>query len=129
MLSLLKSHASVRKYKDEPISDEEFHELLHAAQHAATSNFVQAYSVIQVKDEDKKKELGKLSNNETQFNGAALSLVFCADLNRLNKATQLNDKEIEAGGLEAFIVSVVDASLLAQNFVIAAESKGYGICY
>src|SRR5699024_425915 len=106
MLSLLKSHASVREYTDEPISDEQFHELLTAAQHAATSNFVQAYSVIQVKDEEKKKEIGKLSNNEKQFNSAALSLIFCADLNRLKKATELNGKDIEAGMLENFLVSV-----------------------
>lgn len=129
MLDLLKNHRSVRKYKDEPITDEQFHELLHAAQHAASSSFVQAYSVIQVKDEEKKKQLGKLSNNEQQYNSAALSLVFCADLNRLEKATQMNNKEIEAGTLESFIVSIVDVSILAQNFVIAAESKGYGICY
>lgn len=129
MLDLLKSHRSVRKYKDEQITDEQFHELLSAAQHAASSNFVQAYSVIQVKDEEKKKELGKLSKNETQYNSAALSLVFCADLKRLEKASQLNGKQIEAGTLESFIVSIVDVSLLAQNFVIAAESKGYGICF
>src|SRR5690625_6759483 len=37
------------------------------------SNFVQAYSVIQVKDEHKKTELGKLSRNEFQFETAARS--------------------------------------------------------
>lgn len=129
MLDLLKNHRSVRQYKDIPISDETFHELLHAAQHAASSHFVQAYSVIQVKDEAKREELGRLSNNEKQYDSAALSLVFCADLNRLDKAAQLNDKHIEAGTLENFIVATVDVSLFAQNFVIAAESQGYGICY
>lgn len=129
MLDLLKNHRSVRQYKDEPISDETFHELLHAAQHAASSNFVQAYSVIQVKDEEKRKKLGKLSRNEKQYNSAALPLIFCADLNRLDQATQLQGKTIQAGSLESFIVATVDVSLLAQNFVIAAESQGYGICY
>lgn len=129
MLNILKNHRSVRKYKNMPISDEKFHELLKAAQHAASSNFVQAYSVIQVKDEGIKKELGKLSKNEKQYDSAALSLVFCADLKRLEKAAQLNNQTIEAGTLENFIVATVDVSLFAQNFVIAAESQGYGICY
>lgn len=129
VLNLLKSHASVRKYTDEEITDEQFHELLVAAQHAASSNFIQAYSVIQVKDEAKRKRLGELSKNEKQFNSAALSLVFCADLNRLEQATNLHNKSTEAGSLENFIVATVDVSLFAQNFVVAAESKGYGICY
>ena len=54
MLNQLKSHASVRLYKDEPITDKTFYEMLHAAQHAASSNFAQAYSVIRVKDPVKK---------------------------------------------------------------------------
>src|SRR5699024_4773590 len=72
MLETMKSHTTVRKYTDEPISDDVFHQLIDAAQHAASSNFVQAYSVIQVKDEHKKAELGKLSRNEFQFETAAL---------------------------------------------------------
>lgn len=76
MLDLLTSHASVRKYKDEPISDETFHKMLHAAQHAASSNFAQAYSVIQVKDPVKRDKLAELSKNRKQYDSAALALVF-----------------------------------------------------
>lgn len=129
MIDLLKSHQSIRKYKNEPISDQTFHQMLHAAQHAASSNFIQAYSVIQVKDEEKKRELGKLSRNELQFETAALSLVFCADLNRAAQAVQQEGDEIQGGTTENFLVATIDTALVAQNFVIAAESKGYGICY
>ncbi|WP_442962136.1 oxygen-insensitive NADPH nitroreductase [Pseudogracilibacillus sp. SE30717A] len=129
MLELLKAHSSVRKYKDEPISDEVFHRLLHAGQHAASSHFVQAYSVIQVKDSQKKEALGRLSNNEKQFKTAALSLLFCADLKRGQKAVELHEKDIVGDTVEDFVVSIVDTAIFAQNFVIAAESEGYGICY
>lgn len=129
MLDLLKSHASVRKYKDEPISDETFHELLHAAQHAASSNFVQAYSVVRVKDPVKRDKLAELSKNRKQYESAALPLVFCADLKRLEHAVSLHGKEFLAGATESFLVAVIDTALFAQNFVVAAESKGYGICY
>lgn len=129
MIELLKSHASVRKYKDEPISDDTLHELLQAAQHAASSNFVQAYSVVHVKDPVKKEKLGTLSNNVKQFESAAIALVFCADLNRLQQAAKMNGKEIAGGTAENLLVATIDVALFAQNFVIAAESKGYGICY
>lgn len=129
MIDLLTSHASVRKYTDEPISDETFHRLLHAAQHAASSHFVQAYSVIQVKDEEKKQALGKLSKNERQFDTAALSLLFCADLKRGQQAVEMHDKDIVGDTVEDFIVATADTAILAQNFVVAAEAEGYGICY
>ncbi|MFD1705671.1 oxygen-insensitive NADPH nitroreductase [Siminovitchia sediminis] len=129
MLDLLASHASVRKYKDEPISDDTFHELLQAAQHAASSNFVQAYSVVRVKDPGKRDQLAELSKNRKQYESAALPLVFCADFKRLERAAALHGKEIIGDTAEAFLVAVIDTALFAQNFVVAAESKGYGICY
>lgn len=129
MLDVMKSHTTVRRYTEEPITDEVFHELIEAAQHAASSNFVQAYSVIQVKDEEKKQQLGELSRNEFQFSTAALSLVFCADLQRANQAVEKHGEKMVEGNLENYTVATVDTALFGQNFALAAESKGYGVCY
>lgn len=129
MLNILKSHVSVREYTNEAITQEELQELLSAAQHAASSNFVQAYSVVQVTDEVTKGELARLSKNEKQFETAAQSLVFCADLKRVELALSHQPKEVKSDTYENFIVSIVDTALFAQNFVIACESRGYGICF
>ena len=56
VIELLTAHASVRKYKDVTLSKEEVHELIRAGQHAASSHFVQAYSVIYVTDNEKRQE-------------------------------------------------------------------------
>lgn len=129
MIDLLKTHSSVRKYKNEPITDEEFHEMLSAAQHAASTNFVQAYSVVQIKDSEKVARMAELSNNPKQYESAALPLVFCADLKRLQTAASMHGEVMEGGTAENLLVAVIDTALFAQNFVVAAESKGYGICY
>lgn len=126
---LLRSHASVRKYTGEPISKEVVVDLIETAQMAASSHFVQAYSVIWVTDEDKKKKLGELSNNEFQFGTAGASFLFCVDFKRLHVAGQKNGVEIIADSAENVLVGVADVALFAQNFVIAAEDQGYGICY
>ncbi|QOV10222.1 NADPH-dependent oxidoreductase [Viridibacillus arvi] len=126
---LLRSHASVRKYTGEPISKEVVVDLIETAQMAASSHFVQAYSVIWVTDEDKKKKLGELSNNEFQFGTAGASFLFCVDFKRLQVAGQKNGVEIIADSAENVLVGVADVALFAQNFVIAAEDQGYGICY
>src|SRR5690625_2347597 len=129
MLQVMKAHTTVRKYTNESIPDNVFHQLVEAAQHAASSNFVQAYSVIQVKDENKKEQLGVLSRNEFQFSTAALSLLFCADLQRAKQAVELHGEEMVGGNLENYTVATIDTALFGQNFAIAAESMGYGICY
>ena len=126
---LLRSHSSVRKYTGEPISKETVIDLIETAQMAASSHFVQAYSVIWVTDEDKKKKLGELSKNEFQFGTAGGSFLFCVDFKRLHVAGQLHGVDIVADSAENVLVGVADVSLFAQNFVIAAEAKGYGICY
>lgn len=128
VIKQMSSHASVRKYKKESITKEKLYPILEAAQYAATSNGVQAYSVIHVTDEDKLQQLAGLSNNAHVGNCGAF-LVFCLDLKRLEVACQMHGKEIQAQTTENFIVSVVDTTLYAQNVALGCESEGYGICY
>lgn len=129
VIDLLNSHASVRKYKDVSLSKEIVHELIQAGQHAATSHFVQAYSVIHVTDKDKREKLAELTKNPQQLLSAGAVLVFCMDFHRLQKSAELLGREIDFSYAENLLVGVTDVALFAQNVAIAAESKGYGICY
>ncbi len=58
-------------------------------------------------------------------------MIFCADLNRHEKITEM--KGVQADHIlestEKFMVATIDAALAAQNASIAAESMGLGICY
>lgn len=129
VIDLLTSHSSVRRYKDEPISRETVTELVRAGQHAASSHFVQACSVIYVTDTEKRGQLAELSKNRRQFYTAGAVLVFCMDYNRLSHAARLHNREIDYSVAENVLVGAIDVGLFAQNVAIAAESKGYGICY
>ena len=129
VIELMKSHASVRDYKDKQLTREEVSELIEAAQHAATSHFVQAYSIVWVTDPAKRKALGELSRNPQQMEGAGAVFLMCADYNRLKHAGKLQGESIVFDQAENLIVAVTDVGLLAQNLALAAESKGYGICY
>lgn len=126
---LLRSHSSVRKYTGEVIPREKVEELIATAQMASSSHFVQAYSVIYVTDEEKKQKLGELSNNPFQFSTAGASFLFCVDFKRLEKACEKHGVKITVDTAENILVGVTDVAIFAQNFVIAAESEGYGICY
>lgn len=125
----MKTHSSIRRYEDKQLSREEVSELIEAAQHAASSNFVQSYSVVWVTDLDKRKKLAELSNNPTQMLGAGAVFLLCVDFNRLIHAGKMNNESIVFDNVENLLVGVTDVSLFAQNLALAAESKGYGICY
>lgn len=129
IIDLLTKHASVRDYKDITLSIKEIHELINAGQHAASSHFVQAYSVIHVTDKEKRAQLAELSKNPRQILGGGAVLVFCMDFYRLKKAANLLGENIDFSHAESSLVGAIDVALFAQNVAIAAESKGYGICY
>lgn len=129
VIQLLTSHTSVRSYTEEQLSKETVRELISAGQHAASSHFVQAYSVIHLTDEDVRKKVGEYSKNPHQYNEAGAAFVFCTDFNRLQAAAALHNRTIDYSYAEALLVGAIDVALFAQNVAIAAESKGYGICY
>ncbi|WP_369900284.1 oxygen-insensitive NADPH nitroreductase [Bacillus manliponensis] len=128
VIQKMESHASVRKYKQEEISKMTVERMVTAAQYAASSHFVQAYSVVYVTDKMAKEKLADLSGNRHVKDCGAF-LVICADLKRLEHACKMHGTEIQNETTENFIVATVDASLFAQNLALAAESLGYGICY
>ncbi|MGG3805077.1 oxygen-insensitive NADPH nitroreductase [Metabacillus fastidiosus] len=126
----LLDHRSIRKFKSDPVSEEQLREILNAAQAASTSNNMQAYSIITVRDYKLKEQLAELSGNQQSIKNCPLFLVWCADLYRTNVALSEKYPHIQAAGsVEHLISSTVDTSLAAQNAVIAAESLGLGIVY
>lgn len=55
-ISLLMNHRSIRKFKDQLITEEQLRTIVSAAQMASTSSNVQAYTVIAATDPELKKD-------------------------------------------------------------------------
>lgn len=53
-------HSSVRSFTQEPLSQELKKELALAAQSASSSNFLQAFSIIEITDAEKRKAIEQL---------------------------------------------------------------------
>ena len=129
VIELLNRHRSVRKYRSEPVADEMVEAIIEAAGRAATSNFIQAYSVIRVRNTAIRKQIARLAGPQEWVETSPVFMVFCADLNRAKNACILEDTRMDAGYTEQFIIATVDVSLMAQNAMIAAESLGLGGVY
>ncbi|ETT42326.1 oxygen-insensitive NADPH nitroreductase [Paenibacillus sp. FSL H7-689] len=130
-IDLMMKHRSVRKFKPDPVSDEQLAAIVSAGQMASSSSSVQAYTVIAVTDLEQKAKLAELAGNQAYVNECPVFLVWCADLYRLSDAAirHLPEKESYADSTENFMVATIDAALASQNAALAAESLGFGIVY
>lgn len=124
------NHRSIRSFTDQPLTDEQITTIVKSAQAASTSSFVQAYTIIGVKDRDTKEKFMNISKQDYVADNGHF-FIFCADLHRHELAGEIENVDVNASieSTEKFVVSIVDASLAAQNAAIAAEAMGLGICY
>lgn len=128
-IKLLQSHRSIRKFTDQKIPRELLHELIRTGQCAATSNHVQAYSVIHVTNSSNREAIAELAGGQTYIATCSDFLVFCADMKRATNAAERAGADVVRGTTEQLVVASVDTALMAQNVAVAAESEGLGLCY
>lgn len=122
-------HASIRKYKADPIDCSSIEAIVAAGQRAATSSNLQTYAVVAVRSLAKRIELARLCGNQAHIVEAPIFLAWCADLSKLDRACQLRQLPHHHANVENFLMAAVDVALAAQNAVLAAESLGLGACY
>ena len=120
------AHRSIRAYSTEPIAAELLETLIQAGQAAASSSFIQAYSVVRVTRPDVRKTIAAAAGGQVWIEKAAEFLVYCADLRRIDGACRRRGLGELEGWSEHSLAAVVDVSLMAQNVLLAAESVGLG---
>lgn len=128
-IELLQSHRSIRKFTDRKIPRELFEAFIRAGQSAATSNHVQAYSIIHVVNPENRSKLAELAGGQAYVADCSDFLVFCADMKRSTEAAERAGAEVIRGMTEQLLVASIDTALMAQNVAVAAESAGVGLCY
>ena len=128
-IELMLAHRSIRSFTDEAIKTSTLERLIEAGQAAASSSFIQAYSVVRVTDKAVRAKIAEAAGGQKWINEAPEFLVYCADLKRIELAcVQQQQGELE-GHTEHFLAATVDVALFAQNVLLAAESIGLGGVY
>lgn len=126
----LLGHRSVRSYLPDPVTEDQLAAIVAAAQSAASSSNLQAWSVVAVRDPARRAALADHAGGQAHVAEAPLQLVWLADLARLEHLALSNQRPAAAlDYLEMFLVGVIDAALAAQNAVAAAESLGLATVY
>lgn len=131
VIDTILNHRSIRKFEDRPLTIEQIETLVKCAQAASTSSFIQAYSIIGVKNKETKQRLAEFAGNQSYVETNGHVFVFCADLHRHEVIGELEGKDLTTSlkSTEKFMVGLIDATLAAQNAFLAAESMGLGGCY
>lgn len=130
-LDTLLSHHSVRKFTDKAISDDQLALIVAAAQSASTSSSLQSWSLVVVRDPEKRARIARECGNSAGFvEVAPVFLVWVIDYARAGAIfaeAGVNTNTFDL--FEATAVGLVDVGIASQNALVAAESMGLGGVY
>lgn len=125
----LLARKSVRVYTDKPIPAEAKEAILLAAVNAPTAGNQQLYTIIDVTDQALKDALAESCDHQPFIAMGKMVLIFCADCRKWYEGFRAADASPRKPGVGDLLLAVSDATIAAQNAVVAAESLGIGSCY
>lgn len=129
MIKAQLEHRTIREYTQDKVPGEIIDLLIKVAERTATSNSMQACSIIRVTDAGIKKELADVCKQEYVARMPEL-WIFIVDQYRNGRiAAEKDCHEDSISDMDRFFQGFSDACLMAQNVVNAAESLGLGTVY
>ena len=120
---------SVRVFTGETISKDEKELILTAAMQAPTAGNQQLYTIIDVTDQALKEKLSETCDHQPFIAEADMVLIFVADCQKWYEGFCDVGADPRKPGVGDLMLAVTDASIAAQNAVVAAQSLGIGSCY
>ena len=109
---------SIRKYKQDDVSEEKLTRILDAVRIAPSAKNLQPWKFIIVKDKETKKKLAEAAYNQKFVEEAPIVIVGCGD--EKNCFTRVGD----------YMSSYhIDLTIAFTHLVLAAESEGLGTCW
>ena len=117
-----------RRYAEHPVPEPLLRLLLGTAFSASSKSDFQQASVVWVRDRHRRDRLAGLVPDMPWIGNAPEFLVFCGDAHRLERIGELRGHSNENGTLEGFFNAAVDAALVLQTLILAAETAGLGCC-
>lgn len=109
------------------MDEKQLDQIIQAVQASPSWTNGQHYSIIAVKDKERKKKLTELCGNQKHIDEAPIFLIFCADFYRTHLACEMEGTTINTtNDIDSLIVSVTDVGIALGTAVAAAESFGLG---
>ncbi len=129
MIKEIVEHRSQRSFTGELIQKDVLDRILECTSRASTTGNMQLYSIVITEDQERKMELGKCHFSQPMIEKSSMLVTFCADVNRFSKWCEQRDADPAYHNFLWFMNGSIDAILASQNFSLAAQHEGLGICY
>ena len=125
----LLNRRTIRKYTDQPVSDELLNRLMGEAARTQTMGNLQLYSVVVTRDKEMKEKLAPAHFNQPMVKDAPVVLTICADFNRTSFWAKCRKAEPGYDNFLSFINAATDALLYTQTLCNLMDEEGLGYCY
>jgi len=125
----LVARISVRRFEARPVEDDVKATVIRSAINAPTAGNQMLYTILDVADPELKKALAITCDHQAFIADAPWVLVFLADCRRWRDAYDLAGCDARDPGVADLMLATVDATIAAQNAVVAAHALGLGSCY
>ncbi|WP_222705810.1 nitroreductase family protein [Salidesulfovibrio onnuriiensis] len=128
LLEPIVSRRSIRKFKDEPVTDEQVELLLRAAHLAPSGSNTQPSNYIVVRSEEVRRKVMEVSHEQKWMMQAPVFIVCVADLGVRIKEGELPAIDEESPLPELKLI-LRDATIGVDHLVLQAAHMGLGTCW
>ena len=115
-MEVIRKRRSIRRYKPDPVPDEEIRYILEAARLAPSWANTQCWHFVVVTDPAIKEKLGQAGNGNRWMVRAPVIIVACADPEKPGMRDDLPNY-------------LVDVGIVVEHLVLAATERGLGTCW
>jgi nitroreductase len=122
LFEVIDKRRSVRKYKPEPIANDDLKKILEAGRLAPSGGNRQPWSFIVVRDVETKKALSTAANNQEFIAGADVIVAALGD----SRATKM---KLPYKLSTSRISHLQDPMIAVEHMILAATALGYGTCW
>lgn len=117
-----------RNYAGKAVAEDLMQVLFAAALSAPSKSDLQQASLVRVVDPEKRQTIQGWLASMPWIAGAPQFMIFCGDNRRTRRIAELRGKPFPNDTLDMFMNAAVDAGIVLQAFITAAESAGLGCC-
>ena len=125
----IKQRRTIRKYTQQPVSNELLNRLIEEASRTQTMGNLQLYSVIVTRSQAMKEVLAPAHFCQPMVTQAPVVMTICADFRRTTDWCLQRQADPGYDNPLSFINAATDALLFTQTFCCLAEEEGLGLCF
>jgi nitroreductase len=119
-IETIKGRRSVRKFKPEPVKEEDIQKILDAGRFAPSAGNCQPSELVIIKEPSLKRRLAAAALEQAFIAEAPVVVVVCANIPRTSRRYGKRGQDLYC---------LQDTAAAAQNILLAAYSLGYGTCW